>query len=146
MLSQHVPTQVTHLHRDRHHPAHWHFSTVCPRLLLHHLQHHSTGTAVIPHSPHYCFPYLLHAHDLLQPIRHLWYFCTYSGLIRRKNKFVIVYAVTMVIYMGTFLALAIITLQTPQFITSQCDQPDPSPGSNNFEATSVAAKNLLCKN
>lgn len=51
----------------------------------------------------------------------------------------------MVIYMGTFLALAIITLQTPQFITSQCDQPEPSPGSNNFEATSVAAKNLLCK-
>ena len=46
----------------------------------------------------------------------------------------------MVLYTATFLILAIETLQTPQFITSQCDQQD-----SDFNKTSTAAENILCK-
>jgi hypothetical protein len=46
----------------------------------------------------------------------------------------------MVLYTATFLILAIETLQTPQFITSQCDQQD-----SDFNNTSTAAENILCK-
>jgi hypothetical protein len=56
---------------------------------------------------------------------------------------VIVYAVTMGIYMATFLTLAIITLQSPQFIESQCTETTGS--QSEFNSTSMAAKDLLCK-
>jgi hypothetical protein len=42
--------------------------------------------------------------------------------------------------MATFLFLAIETLKTPQFITSQCDQQD-----SEFNSTSTAAEEILCK-
>ena len=42
------------------------------------------------------------------------------GLIRKKNRFVVVYAVTMGLYMFSFLTLGIGTSLTPQFINSQC--------------------------
>jgi Tfp pilus assembly protein PilX len=55
---------------------------------------------------------------------------------------VIAYAIAMVIYMITFLVLAIMTIQTPHFITSQCN----SINNSDYNITSGAAKDALCKN
>jgi small-conductance mechanosensitive channel len=63
------------------------------------------------------------------------------GLIRRKNKFVVVYAATMVFYMVSFLLLGLFTVNSPQYVASQCDSGTPS----EYESTVEEAKILLCK-
>ena len=42
---------------------------------------------------------------------------SYVGLIRKKNKFVVFYAVTMTIYMISFLVLGLGTELSPEYFT-----------------------------
>ena len=60
-----------------------------------------------------------------------------SGLIRKKNKFVIVYSVTMLFYFVIFIVLAAFMIKYPTYLKSECS--DPSPASNSIrEAVEMA--------
>ena len=46
------------------------------------------------------------------------------GLIRKKNKLVILYSVTMIIYFAAFLLLGSFMITYPSYLKNTCANPD----------------------
>lgn len=121
-----ISTEIFDLSGDSHHFTYRYFSSLCPGLLFHTVQCHHTSTNWLQNPPHLYFPLNFIVYDPFLSIWNLWYLLYHSGIIRKRNKFVVFYAVTMGLYMVSFLTLGIGTAVTPQFITSQCDSDTPS--------------------
>jgi uncharacterized membrane protein len=47
------------------------------------------------------------------------------GLIRKRNKMVICYSITMLIYFIAFVILGAFMIKYPEYLKSECDNPDP---------------------
>lgn len=54
----------------------------------------------------------------------LFCFIGFLGLIRKKNKFLVIYAITMGIYFVSFIILGVFSKDFPNQLKDQCDK-DP---------------------
>lgn len=121
MLSNNVSTKIIDLDRNRNYFTHWNFSSIYSSLLIHYFKRNRTSSIIISYSTHHPLPFFFPPTHLLQSFRNIRYRWCKIGLIRRKNKFVVVYAITITVYMISFLVLAIFVTRTPGFISSQCE-------------------------
>ena len=65
------------------------------------------------------------------------------GLIRKKNKFVIVYSVTMLLYFIVFIILAAFMIKYPTYLKTECDDSDTTV--NSIRMAVVKANETLGK-
>ena len=68
--------------------------------------------------------------DPVQSFWNLWYPCCDLGIIRKKNKFVIIYSVTMLCYFVIFIIMAAFMIKYPTYLRTECS--DPSPAANSI--------------
>lgn len=120
MLFERLQAQIPDFDWHSGHPLHRHSPSLRLSLFLHHLQRHNSGTDQLQDGTHIRVPLDFAADGPVFSFGHIRYFSEHSGLIRKKNKFVAFYAVTMGLYMISFMILGIGTAATQQYITSQC--------------------------
>jgi hypothetical protein len=105
--------EVPHIDRHRHNLDDRYIFALRACLFLYHFQRDNSGANRIQNYFDLNLSFNFHADDTFIAFGNLWYFWGNVGLIRKKNKFVAFYAVTMGLYMLSFLTLGIATTVTP---------------------------------
>ena len=65
-----------------------------------------------------------------------------QGIIRKKNKFLVFYAVTIGLYFASFIVLGIFSADFPNQLKNQCEK---NPESSSFQLAINEANRTLCK-